>query len=199
MTQQETGTSGADRFDNLADILLELEVFSSPSELHGMLCGKLVSDPDFDEAHWLTSASTFLEQPRLESTSAKQCLLEVFSASLEQLTGPGFELDLVLPDDDEDITVRSESIGRWCGGFLVGFVPGRASGLSEDARESLADLGEIARIEEPLSEGEGHEQDLMEIVEYVRMVVIMLFSELHAQGSGGPMAGQDPGQAPPIH
>ena len=87
-------------FDELADLFVELKVFSSPSELHGMLCGQLARPEEIDEHSWLTGAATFLEQPHFENEEAKTLLLEMFATTRQQLMASGFELLMLLPDDD---------------------------------------------------------------------------------------------------
>jgi len=182
-------------FDELADLFVELTVFSSPSELHGMLCGMLTRPEEVDEHSWLTSAATFLEQSHFESDEAKTLLLEMFATTRQQLTATGFELLVMLPEDDVDISERAESLGRWCLGFVTGLEAAR-TGLTEEGRETLEDIEKIAQIDEQsLENDEENEQDLMQLVEYVRMAAIMLHSELHSQvGSAGADSSQ-----PSIH
>ena len=182
-------------FDELADLFVELKVFSSPSELHGMLCGQLVRPDKFDENSWLSEAATFLEQPHFESDEAKTLLLEMFATTRQQFMATGFELLMLLPDDDADISDRAESLGRWCLGFVTGIGAARTA-LTEEGRETLDDVEKISQIDEQsLEDDEEHEQDLMQLVEYVRMAAIMLYSELHSQ-TGQPGAGSS---QPSIH
>lgn len=182
-------------FDELADLFVELEVFSSPSELHGMLCGLLARPDEIDEHSWLTGAATFLEQSSFDSDEAKTLLLEMFATTRQQLTATGFELLMLLPDDDVDISDRAESLGRWCLGFVTGIGDARTA-LTEEGKETLEDVEKIAQIDEQsLEECEEHEQDLMQLVEYVRMAALMLHSELHSQAD---QSGADSSQ-PSIH
>jgi uncharacterized protein len=169
-------------FDELADLFVELKVFSSPSELHGMLCGQLAGTEKLEPHHWLAGAATFLEQSKFDSEEAQTLLLEMFATTQQQLMAPGFELLMLLPDDDADISDRAESLGRWCLGFLAGIGAARTA-LTEEGRETLADVEEIAQIDaQNLSDGDQEdEQDLVQLVEYVRMAAIMLFSELNGQ------------------
>lgn len=168
-------------FDELADLFVALKVFSSPSELHGLLCGQLAGGKSFDENTWLQGAATFLEQERFEDDATKTLLLEMYATTLQQLMADGFELLMILPDDDVDIAERAESLGRWCLGFVTGLGAAR-SGVSEDARETLEDLEQIAQIDdEGLEADEENEQNLMQLVEYVRMAAIMLYTEVHTQ------------------
>lgn len=168
-------------FDELANLFVELKVFSSPSELHGMLCGLLARPEEIDEHSWLTGAATFLEQSNFESDEAKTLLLEMFATTRQQLTATGFELLMLLPEDDVDISERAEHLGRWCLGFVTGLGAARTA-LTEEGKETLEDVEKIAQIDEQsLEECEEHEQDLMQLVEYVRMAALMLHSELHSQ------------------
>lgn len=182
-------------FDELADLFVALKVFSSPSELHGMLCGLLASPEEIEEHDWLAGAATFLEQTCFDSDEAKTLLLEMFATTRQQLTATGFELLLILPDDSESISDRAEHLGRWCLGFVTGLGAARTK-LTEEGKETLEDVDKIAQIDEQsLEECEEHEQDLMQLVEYVRMAALMLHSELHSQ-VGQPIA--DPSK-PLIH
>lgn len=179
-------------FDELADLFVELKVFSSPSELHGLLCGQLAGGKSFDESAWLSGAATFLEQERFESDSAKTLLLEMYAITRQQFMADGFELMMILPDDDNDIAERAENLGRWCLGFVTGFGAAR-TGVSEDARETLEDLEQITQIDdEGLEADEENEQDLMQLVEYVRMAAIMLYTEVHTESQQA-----DPESVPP--
>jgi len=179
-------------FDELANLFVELKVFSSPSELHGMLCGQLARPEEIDEHSWLTGAATFLEQPHFESDEAKTLLLEMFVTTRQQLTASGFELLMLLPDDDVDISDRAESLGRWCLGFVTGIGAARTA-LTEDGRETLDDVEKISQIDEQsLENDEEHEQDLMQLVEYVRMAAIMLYSELHSQAEPSDASSSQP-------
>ena len=168
-------------FDELANLFVELKVFSSPSELHGMLCGLLARPEEIDEHDWLEGAATFLEQSSFDSEEVKTLLLEMFATTRQQLTATGFELLMILPDDDEGISDRAENLGRWCLGFVTGLGAARIK-LTEEGKETLDDVEKIAQIDEQsLEECEEHEQDLMQLAEYVRMAALMLHSELHSQ------------------
>jgi uncharacterized protein len=172
-------------FDELADLFVELKVFSSPSELHGLLCGQLARGENFDENSWLKGAATFLEQERFESDESKTLLLEMYVTTLQQFMADGFELLMLLPEDDSTIYERAESLGRWCQGFVTGFGVARTR-VSEEARETVEDLEQIIQIDdEGIEADEDSEQNLMQLVEYVRMAAIMLYSEVHAPSQPG--------------
>lgn len=166
-------------FDQLANLFIELDVFASPSELHGLLCGLLAQGGAINEQDWLASAATYLEQQQIESDEAKATLLDLYTLAQQQIQGAGFDLELLIPDDDTELALRVESVGLWCQGFLSGFGGSKLNLLSEETRETVMDFTQIARIEQDeLDESEDNEQDLMQIIEYVRMGAILVYSEV---------------------
>ena len=173
-------TEGAEvLFRLLANLFVEMDVFASPSECHGLLCGLLVQGKVLSEAAWLRSVASYLEQVKIDNNNAKELLGELYKNTASQLQTPGFELALVLPDEEVELSRRVESLGLWCQGFLAGFGNRQLASLSEEARESLEDFAEIAQIaRDDLDETEEDEQDLMQISEYVRMAAILIYSEL---------------------
>src|SRR5690606_26274249 len=86
----------------------------------------------------------------------------------------------LLPGDDEPLSVRSEAMADWCSGFLYGLGAGGIADLSvlpEDVREIAGDIIEISRAG---GEGEGEEDEAayMELVEYLRAGVTLVFEIL---------------------
>ena len=81
---------------------------------------------------------------------------------------------------------RTDSLGAWCSGFLSGFGLGFDNDkqtLSSEITEGMEDLASIAQIsfdeddEEP--EGYNAEASYIELVEYVRLAAMMVFSEFN--------------------
>ena len=76
----------------------------------------------------------------------------------------------------------------WCSGFLYGF--GSAgdnveSRLSKDALEVLSDFSEVTRLRSDGEESESSEADYSEIVEYMRVGVMLIFEELRGRPEPG--------------
>jgi len=94
---------------------------------------------------------------------------------------------LLLPTDDAPLTERAAALGQWCQGFLHGFGV-NASGLelSTDAKEVLQDLAAISQVQDALEESEDGEGDYMEVMEYLRVAPLLLFTE--TQKSAEPVA-----------
>ena len=73
---------------------------------------------------------------------------------------------------------RALALGQWCQSFLTGF--GLTAGdraLSSEAMEVLQDMAAIAQVQDSLEESEDGESDYMEVMEYLRVAPLLLFTE----------------------
>lgn len=165
------------------------------SESHGLLCGILCRQADCtasDFRRHLTAMELAVNPP----AALDAVLTEVHESTARQLEDEEFGFALWLPDDEEPLEERTIALSQWCSGFLAGLAClGEFKALSEEASEALEDLQQIARAEmsspEPGIEGEegedgiGEEEDeaaFAEIVEYVRIVVLMMHEDFRGPG-----------------
>ena len=168
-------------FDDIANVLVSEGVHEiSPTELHGLLSGCLVAGARPDPAAWLQLAANFLEIGDFSQEASKARMFDLFQQSLAQLDATVLAFELMLPDDDELLSLRAASLGQWCQGFLSGFGQyGKQTddSLSQESREVLADLSQITQIVADDDDSDESESNLMEVTEYVRMAALMLFAE----------------------
>ncbi|WP_299182168.1 UPF0149 family protein [uncultured Neptuniibacter sp.] len=168
-------------FELIANMLVEEGVkIVSPSELHGLVVGHVAAGARLLPEKLLKIACELLDLDGLSHESSKETLDTMYRAICSALESLDLEFELLLPDDENEISVRAESLGRWCQSFLSGFgLYGKHTdaSLSSEAKETLNDLGQIAQISVELEELDENEADLMEVQEYVRMAVLMLFTE----------------------
>jgi hypothetical protein len=94
-----------------------------------------------------------------------------------ELTSDDITVVLLLPSDDEPLLARTTAMGQWCQGFLNGFARIGGQSLSDDARDVVQDLAAIAQIQDALEESEDGESDYMEVMEYLRVAPLLLFTE----------------------
>ncbi|WP_293266647.1 UPF0149 family protein [Neptunomonas sp.] len=171
-------------FDAVANLLVSENVFIiSPSELHGLLAGQLSSGARMAPDIWLSTVAELLELDGLTQETSKVGLVGLYQQTLGQMESFSLELSMLLPDDDATLAQRVESLGRWCQGFMTGFgYQGKQTdkSLSDEAKDVLRDLSEISQVANEVDDGEDSEADLMQLEEYVRMAVLMLFSECNA-------------------
>lgn len=165
-------------YDRYAQICSDLAAVGRPPELHGHLVGRLSAGSRLDHTTWLNVAQELLDGRGSLSEAGKVALIQLYDASLAELAGSGFSLTLLLPDDDAGIDLRTATLGQWCDGFLAGFgLVERSAELSEEADGVLRDFAAIAQVQSDLDDSEGNEVDFMEVMEYVRMATLMVFSE----------------------
>ncbi len=167
------------RFDIFCDSLLSLGAINSPSELQGLVCGKLAGGAKIELAQWSKDAVEFLDLTSTPDEHTDEMLSAVFTATQGQLEEAEFGLQLLLPDDDADLGMRAECLGQWCHGFLTGFGSAGISGdrtLSADVTDAVRDLAAIVQIGTE-EDSESSEADFMEVVEYVRIAAITVHAE----------------------
>lgn len=182
MTDAQSTTVELPDFDVLADLLVEEGALTlSPSELHGLLAGQVAAGARFDPAGLLQRIQELFDIEPFGSDVTRRTVMQTYMAILQQFQAPDFSFELLLPDEDQPLSIRAEALGVWCSGFLSGFGmqerkgPG---GLSVEGQETLRDLAQIVQIStEADAEGEEDEANLMEVQEYVRMAALLIFSE----------------------
>ena len=148
----------------------------SPAELHGHLLGRSCAGSGFDADAWLVEAAELLAgEPQDNVRNALIGLQEMVKG---ELTSDDMTVVLLLPTDDAPLTERAAALGQWCQGFLSGFgLTRRAYSLSDEANEVLRDLAAIAQVQDALEESEDGESDYMEVMEYLRVAPLLLFTE----------------------
>jgi len=154
---------------------------SELAECHGADCALLCRHPasTTDAFISLLNALELVKQPGQSLLGALSSLHE---ATAGQLADDQLRVSVWLPGDDEPLEDRTEALGHWCSGFLAGLASGNElspEALSEDVSGALTDLAQIAQAEIS-GDGDSDEEEsaLMEIVEYVRMVIFMMRDEL---------------------
>jgi hypothetical protein len=148
----------------------------TPAELHGLLLGRSCAGAGFDAESWLTDAVELLGAEPEESV--RQALIGLQDMVKGELAGEDIAIVLLLPSDDAPLAERALALGQWCQSFLTGF--GLIAGdraLSGEAMEVLQDLAAIAQIQDSLEESEDGENDYMEVMEYLRVAPLLLFTE----------------------
>jgi uncharacterized protein YgfB (UPF0149 family) len=118
-------------------------------------------------------------------------LMQIHQISVEQMNDIEADFELMLPDDDEPLEMRIEALGAWCQGFVYGLAVGgikEDTELPEDSKELITDILEISRAgyvadnEAELATDEGNSEEdevaFMEVSEYVRMGVLLIYEEL---------------------
>ena len=129
----------------------------SPAELHGHLLGRSCAGAGFKNEAWLAEATEMVKG---------------------ELTSDDMTVVLLLPTDDAPLPERAAALGEWCRGFLSGFgLTRREYAMSDEANEVLRDLAAISQVQDALEESEDAETDYMQVMEYLRVAPLLLFTE----------------------
>ena len=148
------------------------------AEGHGMLCGRICSGEELDVAGWIAEVIGSEAEGNLRQ--CEQVLQAVSEEALAQLSSAEFGFRPLLPNDDQPLDLRCAELARWCQGFLYGLGGSgklNLSGLSTDVREVISDLSAFTTLGAG-GESEDCERDYCEIVEYLRVGVMLVKEEL---------------------
>lgn len=168
-------------YDDLDMSLHRAQVETEPAELHGVMCATICVPPGSDASSWMDEEifSNLGESAAL--TQSREMVQQLWQITHEQITGPDCDLALLLPDEDTSLADRSEAFAAWCEGFLYGMGlhgQARLKGLSADSRELMTDMSEFTRLDIEEEDSEDGEAALQELVEYVRVGVLMVYQDL---------------------
>ena len=167
-------------YEALSEQLEDWAGISSCSEIHGLISGLASVGLGQDYARLEAIVMRHVDEADC-SERARQSLRRMQETVLEQLEASDFAFETLIPSDDEELYARVSALAQWCQGFLVGFGTGvktKDSQFSTEAQEVLRDLVEISNVSHEGDEGsEEDEIALVELEEYVRTAVMMLYSE----------------------
>ncbi len=181
---------GAFEIEPVQQLVERLGAQSCASELHGLMTGYQSAHGKSNTAECLNLYHEWLGVP--DSKVEMLVLDALYAATDESLQDfSDFEFRVLLPADERPISERSAALSKWCAGYLSGFGSAgqyQANELEAEVAEALADFSRIATMVSDVPESEENEADFMEICEYVRVSVLLIFTECAA--SRRPAAGQ---------
>jgi uncharacterized protein YgfB (UPF0149 family) len=167
-------------FDTVEESLRDAGALGEASEIHGEYCGLVCLMGQDATTPWVAGAVGDSSAGDLENV-LERLAVQTWN-SLEE---GNMEFSLLLPPDETPLESRAESLGLWCQGFVHGLGLGGTQGQNNPifeegvTRDIVKDFSEISRaaFSEDETEGEG-EAAYMELVEYARVSVQLVFEEL---------------------
>ena len=169
-------------YQPFADHLKSIGVLASPSELHAQASAVLCVNNNASFEFWLQQMINEYCVENPHDANFKMVMSAVFDYAKEQLEKDDYSYQLLLPQDNSSLADRVAVLSEWVATFLsaLGTAGMTESHLSKEASEFLQDMEQVARVENDAEEVKGEELDFVEITEYVRTGVMMLFIELNA-------------------
>lgn len=156
-------------------------------EVHGLICGFICAGPRMNGKAWLDVVLGAIEPRSKDIETLRKVLIEIYMTSNKQLKNMDFDLNLLLPSDEQSLSARARAVGEWCDGVMAGL--GLAgvdieSCESEDIREALFHVWEIAQVDyERLEFSDEDESAYARVVDYMHTTTYMLYNEFALQGT----------------
>lgn len=161
--------------DEIAELAADMADDVSGSRLHGALAGGLCCGMR-DDAGWIRVLEASIGLQALDG-ALRQLLMRTDAT----LADPDCGFEPLLPGGGEPLAERVAALGEWCDAFVLAFAAGATVTSSQDGdrAELLSDLNAIACGLDPDEIGPGDEEDehdFMELVEFVRIAALSLYT-----------------------
>lgn len=178
--------------DALQSALARAGSLSLAAEAHGLLCGLLCADAGLPARSWREVLLTELGDIAAVDAEGSRLLDELYAATRAGFADEELGFEPLLPEDDAPLAARAEALGQWCQGFGYGLARAgeRLATLGTEAREVLDDLREFAQADYETDDAdEEGEAAWVELVEYLRIGVLLLYATLAAPAPTPPATG----------
>ena len=177
--------SAAEAYNQLDAALTLAGMSVLPAEVHGVLVGSLCS-------HLRTGIKpdlmSLIVDDHGEATGAiaevSELAYTLYRAAMEMLLQDEAGFDLLLPDDSEPLQLRTESLGAWCQGFMLGLLQDDSVGIDEFGGDSVEIIEDIMAISGAITGEQNPDKDewaFAEIEEYLRVGVQLVFETIYEQ------------------
>ena len=194
-----------DLFDWLSTFQCNFSASELHGAIVGALCGGMRLEKG-DWANFIISFMGVENQKNTNfDQNATEVAGGLAQNQLKTLLSEDISFSPFIPDDGELIDLRIEAVSFWCKGFLGGFAEAQIfnrnnlegssdteekrldPAFSDNVQEALTDLAAISKIVLTDEEGgechdssevsEQAEKDLMEVIEFMRLVTLTIFAE----------------------
>ena len=172
-------------FESLEQVLQRAGALVAAAKAHGSFCGSVCLLGPQAAPAWIAEMFAVSGGNDVLANECTDVLLQIAASTYDHLQEGDMSFIMLLPSDDEDLELRTVDLAKWCQGFKQSF-----SAAGEDdpkareivdsgiVQEILHDFSEIARATAaPAGDNLEDETAYMELVEYVRASVQLLFEE----------------------
>jgi uncharacterized protein YgfB (UPF0149 family) len=150
----------------------------TPAEIDGIVCALICLNKP---CTLIELKSYFIKS--IDINKKLSTLLEhVIDYTAAKVTSLDFDFQILLPSEEESLVNRSEALSSWCQGFVLVLKQTATDirELSSDSQDAIKHMMAIAQLDQAaVSIQEEDERAYVEIVEYLRMVVLMIYSDMH--------------------
>lgn len=147
------------------------------AETHAVVIGLLCARPDQDERELATHLAA-LQVGEWSSDDILRQIGPALTTLKSELASTNLDFYPLLPAEDRPLIERTTCLARWCSGFLTGFGAGQPVLQTDDARDALRMIEQIARAAtDPETDQEAEESAFAELTEFLRVAVLLLREE----------------------
>lgn len=185
MTDNVSQVPALDDFETWANFFASYKAFSHPAELHGGLCGRLAAGGRLKTEEWRTLACEQMgvAPEALEGADELVSFLDTaYEVTLAAMQSSDMSFRPLLPDDEYTLEQRLQALSAWVRGFLEGMAVMASRALGEatgEVREVVEDMVAISQVAQGEDDSEEGEQQFNEIMEYVRVGALTVFTEFN--------------------
>jgi yecA family protein len=162
------------KHEDLKNILHSLDTDDTLSSAHGILCGFACLKSDLLIDDWLNEILNNVDFNDSGVQNIQEHLTHIFNETQLQLNDETLNFQLLIADEDASIKEQADTLVQWCQGFLMGLGLQKISTSDEEVLELIKDFSEISRLDVEVLDSENNAQDLSEIIEFVRMGVLLI-------------------------
>lgn len=169
--------------------LLAIDAFTDAAETHGIMCGFICAGANETDRHWMQTVLNPTAADDEEKLKSLTNIVALYEQTVTALQDINLELELLLPDDDEELALRVKALRNWCQGFLSGIALGCGTlkHTNPDIQEIILDLTEISKVDtRDIGESNEEEEQFFELAEHVRMSTLLLHTLLQAPNESKP-------------
>ena len=156
------------------------ELGPSAAEAHGILCALFCVDEAPAVEGWIAELLAGTDDTDSSTRECRRMLQDLAARTREEIASMKFGFTPLLPADSVPLADRALGLYDWSRGFLygLGLAEVDTDRLSEQAREALVDFTAITHLDlDDLDDTEENERALMELTEFVRVAVMLLYEE----------------------
>lgn len=172
-------------YDVLDESLKRCGATWDAAQTHGLLTGRLAiagvpAGPD-----WLLQVLDGVDENNALRAECQKHLDTLYQSTFWQLSERLSEFEPLLPDDDDDVGLRTAALAHWSEGFLHGLVSAKHGDALKErlGAEPLSDIiRDTLQITRAGLDGDVDEEDnesaYVELVEYLRVAAQLCYEEL---------------------
>ena len=180
-------------YHQISAALDRLEIPADAAECQGAISAVVCLTGSAGTEPWMLSHFPEIEEAISQgnglAVETKRLISDLYTHVYEQLNMGEFNYELLMPDESAELDLRTQALSHWCQGFLLGLRYGGVADINKfsgELAEILQDITEISQVSgNGLENNEEEEQSYTELVEYLRVGVMLFFETLQSQGRMG--------------